>query len=163
MTNHLRDTPRNFQDDRKTRNALTNLKKPANGASRTPKSIPRGAPGASRSTVGDDLGRPKVPRRATQAPKSISLEREHTSSRPAGGVGPPGLTQPPRYIELSTATLSYTISPSGPARHPPTPDPRGRRILLGCAHCRRPRKEDLCSQRQREARADSIHKYPDKR
>ena len=63
------------------------------------------------------------------------------SGRPARAPGTGGHAQPPPLI-VYVQTLSHSRSRLRP---PPPPDPRGRRIRLGCAHCRRPRKRILRS------------------
>ena len=116
-----------FETIGRPRNTLPDLRKSVRAALKTLKSTPGDAPRASRSTVRAAFGHPEVPQRATKAEKSIPLQRERPSHRPAQAPGPTCAIQPPGYIELSIATLTRTFSPSGPARPPHTPDPRGRR------------------------------------
>ena len=94
---------------------------------------------------------PRSPRRASHAlpvhPGAGGCETSHNVSRFSRGRGPPRSTRvlpglssplPPRHPSYSYVTTHVTtIDPSAS----PRAAPRGRRILLGCAHGRRPLRQ----------------------
>ena len=91
-------------------NAATDLRKPAHGPFRTPKSSPRRAPGASPSTLRAALGPPEGLPGAAKPETCKRLQRERQ-------LGPPGQSSwdtwwhpaPPRYIDY-VLTLSHSSS-----------------------------------------------------
>ena len=80
MTNHLRDTQRDFKDDRKTRNALTDLQKTVN---EYPKKHPSGS---HRSVPEHRRRRPRTPKGAPQSHPGAKVDfaREGAHFQPPG-------------------------------------------------------------------------------
>ena len=139
--NHARDTATSFQDDRRTRkcrnralpNRLRTLWNPQKHPLESPGDAPEHPP-----------SRPRTPR---GAPRSRQGENMQTAAE--GAPTPPsqpehlgllGLPSPPRSKPTFNPSSSHRSRLPAPAGPPPPPDPWGLRILLGCAHGRRPRK-----------------------
>ena len=122
-------------------NVPTDLRKPAHGPSRTLKSGPRRAPGASPSTLRATLGSPEeLPGAAT--PRICKrLQREHQLRPPSQStLYPVRHPAPPVDSTMFRRSLIEVIAcPFSQAS--PRAGPGGRRIRKGCALCRRPREK----------------------
>jgi len=139
---HVRDTTKFSQDDFQTRKCLSGPPKRRPRGLQRPKKYSGRASGAPRCTVRAALRHPGAPRGAAQARSCKPLQREHDFHPARGSTWHTWRYPAPPVVRLalSPTTLSFSrLEPVLPSL-PPPPDPRDRRVLLGCAHGRRPRK-----------------------
>ena len=138
--------------------SLENAQKLPSECFGTPKSCSRSAPEAPWNTLRAAFGHPEELPGAARARICKSVESEQLFHRPGESTLDRWDYPAPPVVELPLppSSLHRSRLPALPGASPHA-GPSGRRIQLGCAHCRRPEKRIIRSAMLREARADFAH------